>query len=501
MNQTLHADLEANEQTLREIFDDCSDIVFSSLCTSDQTKILLIYVEGLVDTNLLNNTVLKPWVYEGLPDIHRKPEGIGENRVQQMVAIAKTKVVTGVPDLVDGVMKGNVAILFNGKNDALLADLKGFEKRAVEESRIEFSVRGPKDSFTEVLQVNTSLVRRRIQSPKLKMIIRTLGELSKTDVIIAYVEGIATDSVIKEVINRVERIQIDSVLETGYIEEFIEDQPFSPFPQLQNTERPDTVAASLLEGRVAIFQDGTPSVLIVPMTFWMGLQAAEDYYEHYIYKTFIRWLRIVVFHLSLFLPSLYVAVTTYHPQLIPTNLLISIASSREGVPLPAIAEALIMELMFEVLLEAGVRIPKPIGQAVSIVGALVIGQAAVQAGIVSAPMVIVVAATGISSFVVPRYNLGTAFRILRFPLLLLASVFGLYGIVVGAIAIVIHLVTLQSFGLPYFSPVAPQIPRNLGDTFIRVPRWSMKYRPALFSGRNKTRIPEGRKLPPKKGNS
>lgn len=218
---------------------------------------------------------------------------------------------------------------------------------------------------------------------------------------------------------------------SSYIEEFIEDFTWSPFPQVQNSERPDVICSSLLEGKVAIFVDNTPFVLVVPMTFWSGLQAADDYYERSIYTTFIRLIRYSLFNIALLLPSLYVAIIAYHPQLIPTTLLISIAAAREGVPFPTVVETLLMEFMFEGLREAGIRLPKPIGSAVSIVGALVIGQAAVQAGIVSAPVVIVVATTGIASFAIPRYNLGTSYRLLRFLMLILAGTLGIYGIITG----------------------------------------------------------------------
>lgn len=225
--------------------------------------------------------------------------------------------------------------------------------------------------------------------------------------------------------------------------------------------------------------------------------ASEDYYERFVYTTFVRWIRYLLLNIALFLPSLYVATTTFHPQLIPTNLLISIASAREGVPFPAAVEALMMEFMFEGLREAGIRLPKPVGSAVSIVGALVIGQAAVEAGIISAPMVIVVATTGIASFAIPRYNLGTAYRLLRFPMLILGGTLGLFGVMVGAVCILIHLVCLSSFGVPYMSPLAPQIPANMKDVLMRAPRWSLQYRPPLVSGPNKKRIPENQKPSPR----
>ncbi|WAH44640.1 spore germination protein [Alicyclobacillus fastidiosus] len=488
-----------NERVLRELFQNCSDVVFRPIIVHGEIKMLLVYVDGLVDTKVLDQVVLKPMMFEGMPDGLENVASVAQIVQEQLIALAQIKTVHKVSEVVGGVLKSNLAILTDGDGAALLADLKGFEKRSVEEPVAEISLRGPRDGFTETLRVNTTLVRRRIRSPKLKMESLTVGNLSQTDVVIAYIEGIVQTSVLDEVRKRVQRIQMDSVLESGYIEEFIEDQPFSPFPTVQHTERPDVVCASILEGKVAIFVDNTPFVLIVPFTFWSGLQAAEDYYERSVYTTFVRFLRLILLNVALFFPSLFVAATTFHPQLIPTSLLISIAAAREGVPFPAVIEALLMEFMFEGLREAGIRLPRAVGSAVSIVGALVIGQAAVQAGIISAPIVIVVATTGIASFAIPRYNLGIAYRMLRFPLLLMAGTMGLYGIAFATLIIFIHLVNLRSFGIPYLTPVAPQIPGNLKDVFWRAPRWSMTHRPALISGGYKKRVPEGQKPSPNSG--
>ncbi|WP_060861189.1 spore germination protein [Paenibacillus riograndensis] len=487
-------DLATNEQTLREIFQDCSDIVFRTF--NVDPRVLVVYIDGLTDTQTLEKVVLQPILSD------KNTEGVnhactqGEIIEQQLVAIAKVQTVSALHEVTDGILKANIAIMVEGEKQVLLAGLKKSEKRGIEEPEAEVSVRGPRDGFTETLRTNTSLIRRRIRSVELKMESVTVGQFSQTEVVIAYIHGIASTTVLEEVRNRIRQIEIDGVMESDFIEEFIEDVPWSPFPQIQNTERPDVVSAGLLEGKIAIMVDNTPFVLIVPMNFWTGLQAAEDYYERSIYNTFIRLIRYSLVNMSLLLPSLYVALSTFHQQLIPTNLLISIADSREGVPFPTFVETLLMEFMFEGLREAGIRLPKAIGSAVSIVGALVIGQAAVQAGIVSAPVVIVVAVTGISSFAIPRYNFGTAYRMLRFPMLILAGVLGLYGVICGLFIMIIHLLGLNSFGVPYMSPVAPQALRGLKDVFVRAPRWSMNVRPAYLSGANRRRIPKGQQPNP-----
>lgn len=492
----LSTELSLNEKRLREEFQACSDIVFRPI--SGNPQILVIYADGLTDTKMLEKAVLKPILHDASSNEPNPIPVSGQIIQDRLVAVSQIQTVTTINGVTDGILKAKIGLLIDGEKKAIIAELNGLENRAIEEPAAEVSIRGPRDGFTETLRINTSLIRRRIRSPRLKMESVTVGEISQTEIVIAYIDGIVSDSILEEVRNRIGRIRIDGILESGFIEEFIEDTPWSPFPQIQNTERPDIVCAGLLEGKVAIIVDNTPFVLIVPMSFWTGLQAVEDYYERSIYTTFVRLVRYSLFNIALLLPSLYVAFSTFHQQLIPTNLLISISNSREGVPFPTFVEALLMEFMFEGLREAGIRMPKAVGSAVSIVGALVIGQSAVQAGIVSAPVVIIVATTGIASFAIPRYNFGTAYRLLRFPMLILAGMLGLYGIVSGVFLMIIHLLSLRSFGVPYMSPVVPQVPYSLKDVFIRAPRWMMTNRPAFSSGANKTRIPEGQQPSPKR---
>ncbi|MDP4158068.1 MAG: spore germination protein, partial [Bacillota bacterium] len=292
------------------------------------------------------------------------------------------------------------------------------------------------------------------------------------------------DKVVKEVHHRLDKIDIGGVLESGYIEELIQDDTFTPFPTIFNSERPDVVAACLLEGRVAILVDGTPFVLVVPSLFIQNFQVPEDYYQRADISSLLRLLRVICFLIALLGPSFYIAVTTYHQEMLPTSLLISLAAQREGVPFPAFVEAVMMEVAFEILREAGIRMPRAVGQAVSIVGALVLGQAAVEAGIVSASMVIVVSLTAIANFVFPAYNMAISIRMLRFGMMLLAASFGLYGITVGILALLLHLNSLRSFGIPYMAPMSPLIPDDLKDTVIRFPQWALFSRPRLISQKN-----------------
>lgn len=464
----ISSNLDDNLQVLHSVYKDCFDVSFRPFLIDGQTRAVLVYIEGLSNREEIEKHVLTP-----LTSDTEGKTGNQQEKLEQKIPIAKVIEIKTIGDCIENLSIGNTVLLIQQEMSGFALGLAKWEKRSVEEPTAESIVRGPREGFTETLAVNTALLRRKIKSTQLKMKPIKIGRYTDTSIVIAYIEEITEESLIKEIENRLQRIDIDSILESGYIEELIEDNSYSPFPQIVNTERPDITAANLLEGRVAILVDGTPFVLIAPISFFSLLQSPEDYYQRFLISSAIRILRFVFFVFSLVLPSLYVAVLTFHQEMVPTSLLISAASSRETVPFPVLVEALMMEISFEALREAGVRLPKQVGAAVSIVGALVIGQAAVQAGLVSAPMIIVVAITGISSFMVPHYTQGIAFRMLRFPMILLAGSLGLTGIMLGIITIVIHLCALQSFGVPYLSPNTPMKGRKWKDALIRVPWWMM----------------------------
>lgn len=479
---TLSTNLDDNLATLRSIYQNSSDVTFRSFMIGGTEKAALIYIEGLSNIEELNDNVLAP-----LMQISVERFNSLEDILEQKISVSKVKKINTYADAVEQISSGAPVILLNQNSWGFSVGLAKWEKRAIEEPSAETVVRGPREGFIESLGVNTALLRRKIKSPKLKMESMKVGSLTQTEVVLTYMEGIIDQTLVDEVKNRLNRIKTDSILESQYIEEFIEDNPYSPFPQLLSTERADVASSYLLEGHVVIIVDGSPFVLVAPTTFYSLMQSAEDYYQRPMMATVIRWLRYLFVLISLFLPSLYVAVLTYHQEMVPTTLLISMAAAREAIPFPAIIEALVMEIIFEILREAGIRLPKQIGAAVSIVGALVIGQAAVEAGIVSAPMVMVVALTGVSSFAIPRYTAGMALRMLRFPMLILAGGLGLLGIMLGIIAIVVHLCTLRSFGVPYLSPMAPMKGRDMKDVMLRAPRWSMNTRPHLTGEYDKNR--------------
>ncbi|MGF7032934.1 spore germination protein KA [Paenibacillus mucilaginosus] len=410
---------------------------------------------------------------------------------QTLLTVSEMREAHTLYEVCDAVLSGDTALFVDGYPQAFIVGTRGWKDRGIPEPQTETVIRGPRDGFTETLRSNTMLIRRRIKDTKLRLEMMKIGRVSKTDVGIMFIEGIAEERVIQEVRRRLRSIDIDAILESGYIEELIQDEALTPFPTMANTERPDVAAAGLLEGRVAIIVDGTPFVLLVPCLFNEFYMSAEDYYERADISTGIRYLRLVCFFIALIGPSAYIAITTFHQEMLPTELLIGLASSREGIPFPAFIEALIMEVIFEILREAGVRMPRMVGQAMSIVGALVLGQAAIQAGLVSPAMVIVVSLTAITNFVIPHYSMAISVRMLRFVFMALAAGFGLFGILFGVIFLIQHLCSLYSFGVPYMAPYAPMIPGDIKDSFLGRLSWKrMSTRPKFFS-RNKARQKNG----------
>jgi spore germination protein len=478
--------LQEDLQQVKIMFDRSSDFSYREFVMNSTQKAVIFFLDGLVDIQRLDTNILTPLLnYSGnvLQQSMTFPMELEEIILSAVIQRGET-----IQDVVDHVLAGDTVILVDGVKQSLFVSEKSWEQRAVEEPATEAVIYGPREGFTENIRTNTSMIRRRLKTPQLKMESMKVGELSKTEIVITYLEGIAEQSVVDEVRSRLNRISIDAIEESGYIVEFIEDSPYSVFPQILQTERPDRVVGNLLEGRVGIMVDNTPFVLIVPITFYQLMNATEDYYERFIMASAVRCLRYLFLGIALLFPSIYIAVVTFHQELLPTNLLFSVAAARETVPFPVIVAALLMEISFEALREAGIRLPRPIGGTVSIVGALVIGQSAVQAGIVGAPLVIVVSITGIASFMFPSYSLTGAIRLLRFPMMILAAMLGLYGILLGIFFILIHLTRLHSFGVPYLSPVAPFNFSDLKDVFVRAPWWMMTSRPSDTAKKNPNRM-------------
>ncbi|MGE7840227.1 spore germination protein [Lysinibacillus sp. NPDC093712] len=485
----LHTSLSENIFTIKEALGNSNDVIIREMTLDqlDKLSIALIYIDGISDKNIITDFIIENLMLDSEIVPEHSEEKIQDYLKKHCITVGDVKDILDFTALFSYILNGDTVILLEGQSVAIVTSTKGAKDRAVTEPQTESVIRGPRESFTETLRTNTALIRRKIKSPNLWIKSRVIGEITQTDVAVMYINGIANDKIVQEVLDRLDKIDIDGVLETGYLEDFIQDSKFSLFPMIYNTERPDVVAAELLEGKVAILVDGTPLVLTVPVVFTSFLQAAEDYYQNWIISSLIRLLRFFGICLALVMPSLYVAITTFHQEMLPTAMLISIASQREGVPFPAVVEALIMEIAFEILREAGLRMPRTIGPAVSIVGTLVIGQAAVEAGVVSAVMVIIVALTAICSFLFPSYGLSNTIRVLRFPLMILAAMFGLFGVMFGIMIIILHLCSLRSFGVPYMSPFGPLILKDQKDAMILFPRRDLFTRPRLISQKNNVR--------------
>lgn len=481
----LTGDLKADAAEIRETFHHDNDVIFREITIADVTPIpvVLMYIEGLTNTELIEESIITPL-------LDQKENNEARNLLDKVKGRLASSNMTTVRDFDSGyraLLAGNTLLLIEGVAEGLVLHSKSYQERGITESQTEVLVRGPRDAFTEVLRTNTALIRQRLRTTDLRIVSLAIGTRSNTDIAVIYIEHLAEKRIVKEVFERLKKIKVDSILESGYVEELIQDETFTPFPTVSSTERPDAVAGKLLEGRVAILVNGTPFALVVPSLFTEFYQVPEDYYQRSDYITLLRILRLMTLMISLLGPSLYIAITTFHHEMLPPTLLISLYAQREGVPFPAFVEALIMEVAFEIIREAGLRMPRAIGQAVSIVGTLVVGLAAVEAGLVSASMVIIVAITAISSFVIPAFNMGVAFRILRFPMMGLAASFGLFGVSIGCIVLSLHLCSLRSFGVPYMSPMAPFNMNDQKDNLVRVPMWEMIRRPKLLNHTDKIR--------------
>lgn len=470
-----------------------ADVQFRELYLGNTgIRAAIIFIDGLSDKDLIDQSIMKTlmidfsMVYNHEQSI-MKGIALKDFIKNQVLTISVIKEVDTLNDLVSKVLTGSTALLVEEVSTVLILGTAKGKSRSIEEPVSEALVRGPRVGFTETLSDNTALLRQHGDNRNLSMINFQVGERAKKDLVIVYIREIADSDLVEEVKERIKKINIDDVPESGYVEQLIEDNYLSPFPQVQNTERPDRVISALMEGRVGILLDGTPFALIVPVSFSMMLQSPEDYYERWIPGTFIRILRYLAATLALFTPALYIAFISFHPGLIPTKLALSIIGTRVNVPFPALIEALFMEISIEILREAGLRLPKPIGPAMGIVGGLIIGEAAVQAGIVSPILVIIVALTAISSFSIPQYSTGITLRILRFAAMLCAAILGLYGVILFFLLMTSHLAKLKSFGVSYLSPAVPYRLSEWKDLMVRMPLMMMKRRPKMMHTKNPIR--------------
>lgn len=460
----------------------------------DGVEAAVLYIEGLVDSVRIEASLLRPlleWSGQASPAERRSVGRTPELLARRVLAASEVTLVRELEEGCEALLQGDAVFVLRGDRQGLRITNRGWQSRPVEDPLLEVTIRGPRDSFTENVMWNTALLRRRIRDPHLRVEFFNVGRRSRTTVAMLHLADVVPQGLVAEVRRRLNAIDIDGVLDTGYIEQLIEDKWWSPFPQHLKTERPDRAAAALLEGRVVIIADTTPFVLVLPATFDSLFHSPEDSYDRWFPVNLLRWVRFLAAALSLTIPGLYVALVAYHPGILPTEFTLRLMTSREGVAFPVLVEALLMQFFLELIKEAGFRMPSPIGQTFGIVGGLILGDIGVRAGLVSEAMVIIVAITAVSSFAAVDRELGTVLRLLGLPLMLSAALLGLYGLTMAILLILTHLCTLRSYGVPYMAPYAFYPSSDLKDTLLKAPLRQFSRRPHYLRPQNPERLGDG----------
>lgn len=485
----ISGDLEQTISSVEALINEASGLKIRRIERSG-VPFVVFYVDDLVDVTRLETSILLPLQER---DTGNQPDSI----VTETIHSAKETHIYSVQDIVWAILDGKCVVLSKGWKEAIGFDVRKSKTRQVTEPHSERTLGGPHHGFVEDLPTNINLLRRSIKHPRLRLISLTVGRISRTQVVVLYIEGITRVDLVTEVLSRLKRIDVDIAEDANHLAEFMEDCPFSPFPQIGTTERPDRVVSALVQGRVAIMTDGSPSTMMVPFPAISFLQSPDDYYERWPLSMITRIVRLISAIVALFFPSAFLAVITFHQEIIPRNLALAIAIQRERVPYPAIVELLLLTVVFEIVTEAAIRLPQALGQTIGIVGTLVIGESAARANLVSNVSLIVVAATAIAQYTVTP-TLTTAIRFLRVPLLLLSAFLGIFGAFSGVIIILLHLCSLRSFGFPYLSPYTPLSITDMSDSTIRLPRWMQTRRPEIIGDKNPVRIRPGQEPTPPK---
>jgi len=476
-------------ENLRGILGKSSDIQFAEiyLCGDRERRVTVVFVSGLTDQKSIGEYIVEPLAEKSMLYREKTDPEILDLVAHGLVRCPVSAVHTDINGALSDILSGSCAVVFDGLKTAVTFCVKGMEQRSISEPTNETAAKSAKDCFVESLKVNTATVRSKIKTQRLVIEESTVGRQTLTSVGIVYLDGTANQAIVDEVKRRLRAIDIDGVIEPGFVEEYIIDKKFSAFPQVLATERPDKFCTAILDGRVGLLIDGMPIAFDVPAVLYHFLRTVDDYSQNFLLVSSLRILRYTCFLLSLFLPAFYVAITTFHQEMIPTELALSIVSSKEGVPFPTFFEVILLQIAFEIILEAGLRMPRNIGQAMSIVGALVVGEAAVNARLISPAVVVIVALSVISGLSIPSSDLSNALRLWRFALILFSSMIGLFGIGVGALMLLFDLSSIETFGVPYLSPFAANEKKNLNDSIIRVPLPFIRKRPAYVKSPNERR--------------
>lgn len=485
--------LQENIKNFEDLFSDCSDIKKRRIKVGKNlgSECYVAYIEVAISSVDWKDSAVGKF----LGKLRTLPEAELTEYVRENVAdVSDSNPFETIEDAAQGMLTGDALFFLDGYNRALKIPDKGYPGRGVYETESEKVIRGSNEGFSESIKLNTALIRKRLRSPHVKVKESFVGRRTHTNVDLVYLKDLIHPEILEKIEKRLSEFEIDGALDSGIIEQLTEKRRYSPFPQFQTTQRPDRAAMAILEGRIVLLSDNSPVALILPATYNSFIQTSDDYYSRWEIASFTRILRYVASFFAMVFPGLYLAMTNFHTQILPTDLLLSLAASRQGVPFPAMVEVLIMEIAFELLREAGVRLPGANGNTIGIVGGLIIGQAAVDANIVSPIVVIVVALTALCSFAVPNEEFATAFRILKFAFIFLCGSLGFFGFLVGLLAVLIHLSHLESFGIPY---LAPFVGADLNgyqderDTFLRLPLDFLKKRPLYTRQGARTRLKFG----------
>lgn len=480
--------IKENEKYIRERCRNCADILIRPMRLGEENKIdcLMVYIEVAVSNMMLDDSALGKMInhfWEIAPD------QIQEFVRNNSLGIADVKKLEDMEEAIRALLTGNAIFFIDGYNKAMKISSKGYPSMGVSEAESEKVLRGSREGFSDSVKTNSALVRKRIRDTRLKVEETTVGLRSGTTVQVLYIEDIVNEELLEKIKNRMEEYVVDGILDSGMLEQMTDENWISPFPQYQTTERPDRASLELLNGKVVLLCDNSPEALILPGTFNGFMESSEDWYHHFEMASFLRMLRYLALVTATLLPGLYLAVIRFHTQILPGNLILSFAEAREGVPFSSVTELVFLELSFELIREAGVRVPGALGNAIGIVGGLIIGQAAVSANLVSPIVVMIVALTALGSMVIPDEEFASAFRLLKYMFLFLGDFLGMYGIVLGVYMTVAHLAGLLSFGLPYLSPfVRKESAGNTGEGILRIPFLKRIRRPAYARKQQSIRL-------------
>lgn len=479
LTENINLNIDDNLKYIKDIYNvpKNEDIQIREFIVNAKHRAFIIFIDGMCNSKFIDDDIISPLMFIKSEKNEQKDIAIIDYIENNLIAHNQIKKTSKMKDVVISVNIGECAIFVDGANMAILADVKDWEARSVDKPYSEMVIRGPQEGFTEKIRTNTALIRKIINNENLIIEGVKVGEKSNTPCCICYIKDIVNDELVVEVKRRLNASKIEYLIASGELEQLIEDNPYLPFPQILSTERPDRFARFITEGKVGVLVNGSPFALIMPITHDELIYSAEDNYIRFPSSNLLRIVRTLGIFSVLFLPGLYIAIINFHQEMIPTDLLIALEATRERIPFSALIELIFMEISFELIREASIRVPEPIGATLGIVGGIILGQAAVSANIVSPILIIIVAIAGIGSFAVPNFSIAFSFRILRFFYIFLGSIAGIVGIFIG---IFIHLGILcntVSFGIPYMSSCTSSTKCSLIDNFFRPPFWKLGGKP------------------------